>query len=88
MATIVIPLDEHHAQKGTFAASWRSFHKSINHAEEFGPTWHTEGGALRASHDTDLRAIVSRFRGIASSHQHTPGSAFGLHGATFGSWHL
>ena len=34
MATIVIPLNQHHAEKGTFAASWRSFHKSMNHAGE------------------------------------------------------
>ena len=42
MATIVIPLQK----KEHFTASWHSFHKSMNHAEELKPTWHTEGGRL------------------------------------------
>ena len=50
MATIVIPLNQHHTEKGTFTASWRSFHKPMKDAEELEPTWHTEGGRLLCKH--------------------------------------
>ena len=54
MATIVIPPNRHHAKIGAIMASWRSFHKSMNHAEELEPTWHTEGGRLLCKHRMTL----------------------------------
>ena len=50
MATIMIPFNQHHVEKGTITASWHNFHKSMNHAEELEPTWHTEGGRLLGKH--------------------------------------
>ena len=50
MATIVIPLNQHHVEKGTIMASWHNFHKSMKHAEELEPTWHTEDGRLLGKH--------------------------------------
>ena len=50
MATIVIPFNQHHVEKGTITASWHNFYKSMNHAEELQPTWHTEGGRLHGKH--------------------------------------